>query len=229
MNEHSGHRRRMRERFLSHGLDNFDDHNVLELLLFYALPRQDTNRLAHRLMEHFGSLDAVLDATVEELTAVEGVGPGAAVLLKLVPDIGRRYQIRKNEPGRILSDTEAVGRYLVPRFLGQRDEVALLVCLDAKLKVLCCREVGRGDVSSARLNLRRVVETALGQNAAAVILAHNHVSGIALPSSEDLNTTTQVYQLLRQVNVILQDHIIVAGDDFISLRDDGFFDRLQNP
>ena len=229
MNEHSGHRRRMRERFLSHGLDNFDDHNVLELLLFYALPRQDTNRLAHRLMEHFGSLDAVLDATVEELTAVEGVGPGAAVLLKLVPDVGRRYQIRKNEPGRILSDTEAVGRYLVPRFLGQRDEVALLVCLDAKLKVLCCREVGRGDVSSARLNLRRVVETALGQNAAAVILAHNHVSGIALPSSEDLNTTTQVYQLLRQVNVILQDHIIVAGDDFISLRDDGFFDRLQNP
>lgn len=229
MNEHSGHRRRMRERFLSHGLDNFDDHNVLELLLFYALPRQDTNRLAHRLMEHFGSLDAVLDATVEELTAVEGVGPGAAALLKLVPDVGRRYQIRKNEPGRILSDTEAVGRYLVPRFLGQRDEVALLVCLDAKLKVLCCREVGRGDVSSARLNLRRVVETALGQNAAAVILAHNHVSGIALPSSEDLNTTTQVYQLLRQVNVILQDHIIVAGDDFISLRDDGFFDRLQNP
>lgn len=229
MNEHSGHRRRMRERFLSHGLDNFDDHNVLELLLFYALPRQDTNRLAHRLMEHFGSLDAVLDATVEELTAVEGVGPGAAVLLKLVPDVGRRYQIRKNEPGRILSDTEAVGRYLVPRFLGQRDEVALLVCLDAKLKVLCCREVGRGDVSSARLNLRRVVETALGQNAAAVILAHNHVSGIALPSQEDLSTTTQVYQLLRQVNVILQDHIIVAGDDFISLKDDGFFDRLQNP
>lgn len=229
MNEHSGHRQRMRERFLSHGLDNFDDHNVLELLLFYALPRQDTNRLAHRLVERFGSLDAVLDATVEELTAVEGMGQSSAVLLKLVPDIARRYQIRKNEPGRILSDTEAVGRYLVPRFLGHRDEVALLLCLDAKLKVLCCREVGRGDVSSARLNLRRVVETALSQNAAAVILAHNHVSGIALPSSEDLNTTTQVYQLLRQVNVILQDHIIVAGDDFISLRDDGFFDRLQNP
>lgn len=227
MNEHSGHRKRMRERFLSHGLDNFDDHNVLELLLFYALPRQDTNALAHRLMERFGSLDAVLDATVEELTAVEGMGPSAAALLKLVLGVGRRYQICKNEPGKILSSTVAVGQYLVPRFLGQRDETVLLLCLDAKMKLLCCREVGQGDVSCARLNLRRVMETALGQNAAAVILAHNHISGIALPSPEDLNTTAQVYQLLRQVNVVLQDHIIVAGDDFISLKDDGFFDRLQ--
>ena len=225
MNEHEGHRRRMRRRFLDHGLENFDDHNVLELLLFYALPRVDTNALAHRLMEHFGSFDAVMDAPAEELMAVEGMGPGAAALVKLVPEAGRRYIMRKNEPGRILSDTEAVGRYLLPRFLGQRDEVALLLCLDAKMKLLCCREIGRGDVGCVPLNLRRLVETALSSNAAAVILAHNHVGGIALPSPEDRAVTAQVRQLLQTVNVTLQDHIIVGGDDFVSLRDDGFFDR----
>lgn len=226
MNEHEGHRQRMRRRFMEHGLESFDDHNVLELLLFYALPRVDTNRLAHRLIEHFGSLDAVMDAPPEELSAVEGMGPAAAALVKLVPAAGQRYMMRKNEPGRILKNAEEAGRYLVPRFIGRRDEAVLLLCLDAKMKLLCCRELDRGDVGRVRLNLRKLTETALSSNAAAVILAHNHVSGIALPSAEDLNMTEQVWRLLHAVHVELQDHIIVAGDDFVSLRDDGFFDRM---
>ncbi len=226
MNEHNGHRQRMRERFFAHGLDNFDDHNVLEFLLFYALPRRDTNELAHRLMEHFGSLDAVFDATASELLAVDGMGETAAALLRLVPEVSRRYMMRRNEPGRLLLDTEAAGSYLIPRFLGQRDECVLLLCLDAKMKLLTCRELSRGDVSHAGLNLRKLAELSLAHNAVNVILAHNHVGGIALPSPEDRESTARAYHFLKTMNITLVDHIIVGGDDFVSLRDDGFFDLL---
>lgn len=228
MNEHSGHRQRMKKRFLEYGLDNFDDHNVLEILLFYALPRRDTNALAHRLMQRFGSFDAVLDAPMEELTAVEGMGENAALLLKLSVQTARRYMMRKSEPGQILACTEAVGRYLLPHFVGMKDEKVMLLCLDGKMKLLGCREVGRGDVSCVRLNLRHLVETALSMNAAHAVLAHNHISGIALASQEDRDITMQVRQLLRQINVELLDHIIVAGDDFVSMKDDGVFDPPKN-
>ncbi len=227
MNDHSGHRQRTRQRFLAHGLDNFDDHNVLEFLLFYALPRRDTNTLAHRLMDHFGTLDAVFDATAEELLAVPGLGENAVALLRLVPEAGRRYMMRRSEPGLLMLNAEDAGRYLIPRFLGQRDECVLLLCLDAKMKLLACRELGRGDVSHAGLNLRKLAETALAHNAVSVILAHNHVGGIALPSPEDKETTARAWRFLKQMNIELADHIIVAGDDFVSLRDDGLFDLFK--
>ena len=221
MEEHAGHRERMRKRFLRFGLDNFDDHNVLELLLFYAVPRRDTNVIAHRLLDAFGTLDGVFDASPEALMAVEGVGPGAAALIRLVPEAARRYFIARTAPGQILADSEAVGRYLLPRFLTCRDETMYLVCMDGKLKVLDCREVSRGSATSVSVNARRVTQIALGQNASAVLLAHNHTSGIAIPSDEDVAVTLRLRALLAQVGVTLTDHIVVAGDDFVSMADSG--------
>ena len=221
MEEHAGHRERMRKRFLRFGLDNFDDHNVLELLLFYAVPRRDTNVIAHRLLDAFGTLDGVFDASPEALMAVEGVGPGAAALIRLVPEAARRYFIARTAPGQILADSEAAGRYLLPRFLTCRDETMYLVCMDGKLKVLDCREVSRGSATSVSVNARRVTQTALGQNASAVLLAHNHTSGIAIPSDEDVAVTLRLRALLAQVGVTLTDHIVVAGDDFVSMADSG--------
>ncbi len=221
MEEHAGHRERMRKRFLRFGLDNFDDHNVLELLLFYAVPRRDTNVIAHRLLDAFGTLDGVFDASPEALMAVEGVGPGAAALIRLVPEAARRYFIARTAPGQILADSEAAGRYLLPRFLTCRDETMYLVCMDGKLKVLDCREVSRGSATSVSVNARRVTQIALGQNASAVLLAHNHTSGIAIPSDEDVAVTLRLRALLAQVGVTLTDHIVVAGDDFVSMADSG--------
>jgi len=171
MEEHDGHRERMRARFLKYGLDNFDDHNVLELLLFYALPRVDTNAIAHRLLERFGSLDGVFDAAEADLAGVPGMGPQAAALIRLVPAIACRYLTAKAEPGDILADSRAAGKYLIPRFVGKRNETVLLVCLDAKLKALGCTDMGSGGANCVQLNIRRVVQTALAQNASAVILA----------------------------------------------------------
>ncbi len=222
-----GHRERMRRRFLRHGLDNFDDHNVLELLLFFAIPRRDTNVLAHELIKRFGSLSGVFEAEPGALMTVPGVGEKTAALLHLVPEAARRYLMDKTEPGTILSNSEAVGRYFLPRFVNCGDERVYMACLDAKLKVIHCGELSTGGSTvSARFDVRTVVQTALLLNASAVVMAHNHTSGIALPSPEDEEATFRVSEALGLVGVTLVDHIIVAGDDFVSLADNGMLRRI---
>ncbi len=229
---HDGHRERMKKRFLQHGLDNFDDHNVLELLLFYALPRQDTNELSHALLDTFGSIDRVFDASPEELMTVKGVGENAAVLLRLVPEAGKRYAVVHSRMESIITDADTAGRYLLPRFRHCQTEIVMLLCLDAKGQVLDCRQVGQGGINYANFSNREIIRIALLQNATSVILAHNHVAGIALPSVEDIHATKNLQQALRLVEVELVDHIIVGGDDFVSLADSGYLrltgDFLQN-
>lgn len=224
MSIHDGHRERTKKRFRSHGLDNFADHNVLELLLFYALPRGDVNPIAHALIDRFESLAAVFDAPVEELVKVEGVGENTALLIKLIPQISRRYLISKSAFLGILDSTAKAGEYLLPRFHAERDEVVYMVCLDAKCKVLSCRLIARGSVNSTNVSVRKIVENALTYNSTSVIISHNHTSGIALPSKEDKLTTLKIRSALNAVDIILTDHIIVADDDYVSLADSGFFD-----
>ena len=222
-NVHGGHRARLREQFLRSGLDSMSDVQVLELLLFFAIPRRDTNPIAHRLLERFGSLSAVFEAPVTELSRVEGVGESAALLLNLVPQAARRHLIDRAKFEQVLDTTEKCGRYLLPFFHGERDEVVYLLCLDAKCKVLDCRMLFRGGVNTAGVSVRKIVEAALTYNATSVVLAHNHVSGIALPSREDEATTRQIRTALDAVGILLADHIVVADDDFVSMADNGLF------
>ena len=223
MSQHDGHRQRLKERFLKEGLDHFSDVQVLELLLFYAIPRQDTNPIAHNLLEHFGSLAQVLEAPVEELEKVPGIGRNAAILLSLSTSLGRYYQVERAMNIRILRTVEECGENLVPFFYGRRNETVFLLCLDAKCKVLCCKEIGEGSVNSAGVPIRRIVETALGANATTVVLAHNHPSGLALPSGEDITTTCRVAAALSAVEINLADHIVVADDDFVSIAQSGYY------
>lgn len=225
MSIHDGHRQRMKERFLSEGLDNFSEIQVLEMLLFYAVPRQDTNPIAHALLERFGTLDQVLDAPVSELEKVKGVGHNAAILLSLSTALGRRYHVSRMKQTRILTSVEECGKYLVPYFFGRRNETVFILCLDAKCKVLGCVEVGEGSVNSAGVPIRRIVENALALNATTVILAHNHPSGLALPSQEDYAATDKVQAALATIGVELADHIIVADGDYVSMNDSGFLMR----
>ena len=222
-NIHGGHRARLREQFLRAGLDSMSDVQVLELLLFFAIPRRDTNPIAHRLLERFGSLAAVFEAPVTEISRVEGVGESAALLLCLVPQAARRHLIDRAKFEQVLDTTEKCGRYLLPFFHGERDEVVYLLCLDAKCKVLDCRMLFRGGVNTAGVSVRKIVEAALTYNATSVVLAHNHVSGIALPSREDEATTRQIRTALDAVGILLADHIVVADDDFVSMADNGLF------
>ena len=222
MSIHDGHRQRLKERFLSQGLDGFTDFQVLELLLFYAIPRRDTNPIAHELLKKFGSVRQVLEAPVQRLTEVEYITENAAILLKLAPAMLRYYQVDKVREEMPLVTIQACGDYLKHFFLGRKNETVFLLCLDAKCKVLACREVGEGSVNSANVPIRRVVEIALAEGASTVVLAHNHPSGIAIPSGEDIATTRRLYAALSTVDVILADHIVVADDDYVSMVQSGY-------
>ena len=212
-----GHRDRLKQRFLEEGLDNFTDIQVLELLLFYAIPQKDTNPIAHALLDHFGSLSQVLEADVEELKKVPGIKDHAATLLTLVTQLCRYYQVNSAQQNQILTTLEDCGRYLVPRFFGRTKETVFLLCLDAKCKVLCCKEIGEGSVNAASISVRKVVETALAANATTVVLAHNHPSGIAVPSHEDIHTTQRIAAALNAMEIHLADHIVVAEGDYVSM------------
>lgn len=218
---HKGHRDRMKRRFLESGLDDFTDIQVLELLLFFAIPQKDTNPIAHALLDRFGSLSQVLDATPEELKKVDGISDHAATLLALVTDVARYYQVDTMRNYKFLTTLDACGEYLVPYFFGRNRETVFLLCLDAKCKVLCCKEIGEGSINSASISIRKVVETALAANASTVVLAHNHPSGVALPSGEDVETTKRVAAALEAVEIHLADHIVVAEGDYVSMAQSG--------
>ena len=223
MSMHDGHRQRLKAQFRDNGLDGFPEVNVLELLLFYCIPRQDTNPLAHKLLDHFGSLYQVMEATPEQLEKVPGVGEHIATFLPLITAAGRYYQSNRQKDVKILSSTDACGQYLMPHFHGRRNETVFLLCLDAKGKVLSCKMIGEGSVNSAGVPIRRVVEAALYNDASAVILAHNHPSGLALPSTEDLETTLALARALQAVEIVLADHLVFADSDYVSMIQSGLY------
>ena len=222
MGIHDGHREKMRQRFLKSGLEGYADHEALELLLYYALPRKDTNPIAHALMERYGSLAAVLNAPVEDLKVVEGIGESAAILLKLVPQITKKARIAEAEKETVLTTVSRVGAYLLERYEGETHEVIYQLCLDRKGRLLACKRLHEGSVSGAELDVRRIVENAILTKASGVILAHNHPSGIALPSAEDIAATTRAKEALKTIAVELVDHIIVADGDFVSMERSGY-------
>lgn len=221
MSIHDGHRERLRKRFKDEGLDGFSEIQALELALFYTISRKDTNPIAHALLDHFGSLAQVLEAPVEELQKVPGVGENTAVYLRMITELGRFYMVSRTTQTKVLTTLEQCAEYMLPFFYGRRLETVFLLCLDAKCKVLCCKEVAEGSVNAAGISVRKVVETALGANATSVVLAHNHPSGVAVPSGEDVQTTRRIAAALAAVDVHLVDHIVVADEDYVSMAQSG--------
>lgn len=222
MSVHDGHRKRMRQRFMEEGLDQFTDVQVLEILLFYCIARQDTNPIAHALLDHFGSLSQVLEAPVEELCKVDGIGENTAVFLRLITQVGRYYLTDRASKAKVLPTLESCAKYLQTFFFGRNVETVYLLCLDAKCKMLCCKKISEGDVNSTSLSVRKVVETALNTNASSVVLAHNHPGGLAIPSNEDIQTTKRIAAALQAVDVNFVDHILVTDDDYVSLVQSGY-------
>lgn len=217
INPHQKHRLRVRETVRKTGIENMPDHNLLEFLLFYSIPRKDTNELAHRLINTFGSLGRVFDASYEQLLEVEGMGESSALLVSSVPGICRRY-IEGKTKGKInLSEPEAAIYYVIKKFYGCKTEVFYMLCLDALGNLINCCKLGEGTPGSVLIDKRNVLATAIRNDADKVIFAHNHPNGIAVPSKEDLTMTGEMNGVLSSVGIRLADHIIVAGDDSLSL------------
>ena len=224
MSIHDGHRQRMRERFDKHGLDSFSEHEILELLLYYCIPRSNTNAVAHRLIQRFGSLVQVMEATAEELQEVEGIGASSALFLSLLQQTYRRMNISTAKKNISLAKPEQYSRYLREFFFGRQNEVVYLVCLDAKGTLIDCYEICEGGVHTANVPMRKIIDIAIRCKAVTVILAHNHPGGLALPSYEDVQTTRRLAKALYSAEVILMDHVIVAGKDYLSMRRSGEYD-----
>ena len=214
---HAGHRQRVKTEFLARGLEGWSDHRALELLLFYALPQGDVNGLAHELIERFGCLAGVLDASLEELKKVPGVGEHTAVLLKLIPALGACYQRQRGEPGQIINSPQQAARLLAPYFYGARNEMVYILCLDGKRKALGVRKVAEGSIHAADINVRRIAEEAMGLRADGLYLAHNHISNLAFPSQADWQTTDTLRAALAAVGLTLIDHLIFVDGDVVSL------------
>ncbi len=219
-NIHEGHRERLRQRFLSEGLDNFQDHNVIELLLFYSVPMKDTNEEAHSLIDRFGSLSGVFDASFEDLCSVKGVGERTATLIKMIPALFKKYEVDKiNTNDAVLNTSERVAEYVSPYFKGVTNEKMYVLCLDTSCHALNFTQVSEGIVNSAPLNTRKIIEVALNSDASSIILVHNHPSGIVAPSRNDIDATINMVNLLKKVSIRISDHIIIGnGSDFFSLK-----------
>ena len=217
--DHSGHRARLKQRFLQSGLLGWSDHEIMELLLCYAIPRGDVNGLSHALIDSFGSLAGVLDASPDELERVNGMGGHSVTLLKLIPALGGRYLEERSEMGRIVRTAEQAGAYLAPYFHGARNEMSYVLCLDSKDKVLGVRKVSEGCIYAADINIRRIAEEALALRAARIYLAHNHISNLAFPSYADWQSTDTVRAALGAVGLELVDHLIFVDGDMVSLNE----------
>jgi DNA repair protein RadC len=225
---HNGHRERLRKRFQEEGLDSFEDHQVLELLLFHVIQRGDTNPVAHRLIKRFGSLSAVLEADPKDVSMVEGIGERAAAFLAMIPQVTRRYfhdRVLRDRPK--LNSSDAVAEYLIPLMAGRPEEVFYVLCLDTQCRVVYPALISEGTVKEAVVYPRHVVEVALRHRAASVILAHNHPAGTTRPSQQDHQLTRLLVQALGPLDIKVLDHIIIAGNQAFSFAVEGIMPSYE--
>ena len=225
-NIHDGHRDRMRKRFLKSGFDAFAPHEKVEFLLFACKTRGETNPLAHELIRRFGSFSGVLDAPYEELLDVPGMGPVAAAFFKMLPQAFRCYEMDRESNRARMYDYREMARYLMKQYVGLSREVVVLMLLDSSNRILYCDIVSEGTAVTANIYVQKIVGLAARYQAVYAVLSHNHPSGSALPSPQDLSITSRIFDALRDIDVLLIDHIIVAGRNFTSLKESGLMPHI---
>ncbi len=222
---HLGHREKLRDRYIREkGFEHFEDHQILELLLFYAFARKDTNQLAHQLLEEFGSMKNVLEARPEQLMTVPGIGKQAATLISMVVPLTRVWErCAMEQPTRIGNSRDAA-HYCLSLLAGERTERFYVICVNAQCNVVGQRRISEGTLSEVSAYPRSVVETALNYNAHSVLLSHNHPGGTCAPSREDIASTLQLQRILSTLGILVLDHIIVAGNNTYSMIQHGDID-----
>ncbi|MCL2053090.1 MAG: hypothetical protein FWG90_01435 [Oscillospiraceae bacterium] len=217
-NLNAGHRQRMRKRFLKSGFTDFEPHQIIEMLLFYTCPRKDTNKLAHTVLNRFGSIAGVFEADADELAALPGISENAAVLFKMIPECAAVYFSARSE--KITYDnTKKLKALFTPCFIGQTREKLYFACFDNDLRLIENIVVSSGTAFASEINVRKIIETAIKSNATLAALAHNHPNGLPTPSSEDNRATRIINYMLKAIGVKLLDHIIVGANQSISMRD----------
>jgi len=222
---HEGHRQRVKNRFMAEGLDAFEEHQVLEMLLFFAIPMKDTNELAHRMLKEFGSLAGLFEADTREICRSCGVSENTAILVSMMPSLSRRYFKGKWGDKPVLNSSSKAGEYALGLFAGRTYEAFYVLCLDAQNRVNNAALVHEGTINEAPVYPRLIVETALRHQANSVILAHNHPGGSMQPSGADIEVTKKILIAIEAISIKVVDHIIVAGDKYLSFAEKGLLGR----
>ena len=215
MNTHAGHREKLKHRFLKNGLDSFEEHNALELLLFYAIPQKDTNPLAHELIRRFGSLAGVFDADIGDLCKVNGISRHSATLLKMMPALARRYYSEiTSDPRNVYDSVGKIAEFFISNYIGVTVETVFAMFLDNRYGLLGFEKLHEGSVNSVNMSVRTLVEAAMRYKAAMVVLAHNHPQGIPIASTEDVATTNTISAALEIMDIKMLEHIVVSGSRY---------------
>lgn len=224
---HTGHRTRLKESFRDGNADTFSDHVILELLLFYSIPRKDTNEIAHKLIGEFGSLEELFNASYNAILKVDGVGEETATLIKIISSINDKMQLSSAKKDNKPMTSDEMKNYLSAFYRSKKYETIVILSCDNKRRVRKLNVVGEGCVNSADINGRKIVEAAINSNASYIVLAHNHPSGAASPSLADVDATRSLIIMLRRLDIGVFDHIIVGADgDAFSMREHDEYKNL---
>ena len=218
VNLHEGHRARMRERFRKSGFSDFNEHQIIELLLFYTCPRIDTNELAHVLVNKFGTIAGIMDASYEDLTAVQGGSENTATLFKIISSFLPIY-FNSRSDGTVYDNTDKLKTLFRPQFVGLTHEQFRLACLDSNLRAVSNVLISEGSPNSSPFEMRKIVEETFKAKSVNVVIAHNHPKGLPAPSEEDIASTRYISTALRALGVTLLDHIIVGERSAASMRE----------
>ena len=216
-NPHTGHRERMRERFRSSGLEGFASHEVLEFLLYHTHSRCDTNEIAHNLIETFGSLPGVLEASYDELKKVDKIGDVSATFITFLLELFRRYSREKEESRDTFETISRLNRYCHSLFVGSTVDQVYMILFDNSMHILDCTLLAHGTVNSVSVMTRKIAEKALEKHASFVVITHNHPDGLPLPSEEDINMTNVIENALALFQIPLLEHILVANTECVPL------------
>lgn len=209
---HDGHRKRLRTRFIT-SPESFEDHELLELILFYAIPRKNTNEIAHRLLLRFGSLKGVLDASAQALTDVEDIGESTAIYIKAISALVLKYHISEQKSEDLLKTPDALATFLKSLFIGTQNESSYILLFDNSKRLITCSKIGEGFSMEHTLSMRKAALTAITSNATSAILVHNHPNGRAFPSGDDIHATNKAKMILEALGITLMEHFIVANDE----------------
>ena len=227
-NENCGHRDRMRERLLKDGLDGFQDHEVLEMLLYHTIPRKDTNKLAHKLLHKFGSFANVMNASPQQLMTVDGISEVTACYISVVKETWRRYVLSAKEVSKIQGVSQAL-EYAKSLLAFSGTERAIVVYLNFSSNAILVEEFNSGQIDRVNVEVKNIVATAMRTNAAAVVLCHTHINGLPDPSQADDVFTNQLCLALCGVDVVLAEHAIFTDDGNVySYRESGKLAQIQN-
>ncbi|MCL2664477.1 MAG: DNA repair protein RadC [Defluviitaleaceae bacterium] len=222
-NIHEGRRERIRQRYIENGLENFAEHEVLEFLLFYCYPQRDTNAIAHKMMDEFGSLHNLMEAGIKTVMQKCGVSENVAVLVSLVPKLANRYFRSKWDRKVVFESGETAGEYAAALYVGMTNEAFHVICLDKQKRLNYVACISEGTIDESAAYPREIVNAVMTHQAAAVILAHNHPGGTARPSQQDNAATARIVEGLKFINVAVADHIIVAGGQYFSYASRGLY------